>query len=121
MAIPVNLAPVDWTHRAEDIEVELLLDGLFQLYGFDFRGYERPVLRSRFSEFMRARELLTISALQDCVFHDQVAAEALLVSLAKRSMSLFENAAAFRSLREVMVPLLRSYPLPRIHHSTNSR
>ena len=114
MAVPVTDLQATPAQRAAEIEVELLLDGLFQLYGFDFRGYERATIRSKFVEFMRKRGLKTFSALQDCVFHDGLAAEALLLSLAKRRTSLFDNAAAFRSLREMIGPLLRSYPLPRI-------
>ena len=38
----------------EDIEISLLLEGLFRAYGFDFREYSRASIKRRILEMMRA-------------------------------------------------------------------
>ena len=40
------MASVD-NRRTEDIEIALLLEGIFRRYGFDFRDYARASLKRR--------------------------------------------------------------------------
>ena len=54
----------------DDVEIELLLEGLYRAYGFDFREYSRASLKRRILELMRAEKLGTVSAFQDRVLHD---------------------------------------------------
>ena len=48
----------------EELEIDLLLEGLFRQYGFDFRGYARSSLRRRVRAVVAAEGLGTVSALQ---------------------------------------------------------
>ena len=54
----------------EDIELSLLLEGVFRQYGFDFREYAPASLRRRVWRRVFAEGLQTISALQDKLLHD---------------------------------------------------
>ena len=47
----------------ETIEIQLLLEGIYRQYGFDFREYAHASLRRRVWRRVRAEELDTISAL----------------------------------------------------------
>ncbi len=55
----------------EDIEIDLLLEGLYRAHGFDFREYSRASIKRRILELMRAEKLETVSAFQDRVLHDR--------------------------------------------------
>lgn len=98
----------------EDLEIDLLLEGVFRHFGHDFRGYRRETLRRRLHAQMQCEGVATVSALQARVMHDAAAGGALLRALSARPVALFEQPAFFRALRPALVPLLRSCPVPRI-------
>ncbi len=98
----------------ENLEIDLLLEGIARRFGHDFRGYQRAPLRTRLHALMRDAGVATVSALQERVLHDAATGDALLRALAARPAALFDDPAYFRALREVMVPWLRSCPSPRV-------
>ena len=114
MAIPVDQALAESAAQLEQIEIDLLLEGLYQIYGNDFRGFERAPLKRKLQNFTRAQGLASISALQAVVMHDQAVGEVLLRSLLARPSGLFDNPEKFRILRETAGSLLRSYVMPKI-------
>lgn len=113
MVAPVNAAGIV-EQDVEDLEIDLLLDGVFRRFGHDFRGHRRDGLRTRLHRLMAQRRLPTVSALQDSVMHDAEAADALLRTLGAQPVALFDQPGHFRALRETLVPWLRSCPAPRI-------
>jgi chemotaxis protein methyltransferase CheR len=98
----------------EDVEIDLLLEGVYQYFGDDFRGYERAPLKSKVFDVMQACGVKTVSALQDRVMHDPAACELFLRALSVRPVALFNDADQVRALREVLGPTLRSCPDPKI-------
>ena len=71
MAVPVKPRPGKDTETIEALELDLLLEAVFRLYGYDFRDYARTSMRRRIANIMRHEEVRTISALQDKVLHDR--------------------------------------------------
>lgn len=98
----------------EDLEIELLLEALYQRYGVDFRGYARPMLKRRLTQLMRTQGLATVSALQEKVLHQPGALAVLLRALAVAPAVLFDAPQHTRALREVLVPALAASALPRV-------
>ncbi len=98
----------------QSLETGLLLEAVFQLFGSDFREYERSVIAARVSAFMQENGFATISSLQDKVIHGRSVAAALLHALTFRPAGAFEETPAFASLRGLAEPLLRSYARPRV-------
>jgi chemotaxis protein methyltransferase CheR len=98
----------------EELEVELLLEALFQRFGFDFRGHERAPLRRKLRLLMQKRGLRTVSALQESVLHHPGAAAALLRALAPAHASLFDDPVHAASVRAVLTCSLRACALPKV-------
>jgi len=98
----------------EDIELELLLEGMFRQYGFDFRNYALSSLRRRVSNFMRQESVGTISLLQDRILHDHLWLERFLYALSVNVSAMFRDPHFYRTFRKEVVPLLRTYPFIRI-------
>ena len=108
-----------WTGLAaglaiEELETELLLEALFQRFGYDFRAYDRPALRSKFAQALRAHEVKTLSGLQEKVLHEPEAAAGVLRTLSVPPAALFDNVAHAARLRGVLAPALRGWPVPRV-------
>ena len=98
----------------EEIELELLLEGIYRRYGFDFREYAPASLRRRVRRRMHGEDAGSISALQELVLHDPAVMERLLLDLSINVTAMFRDPSFFLSLRQNVVPLLRTYPFARI-------
>ncbi|RDH52008.1 chemotaxis protein CheR, partial [Mastigocladus laminosus WC112] len=48
----------------EDVEIQLLLEGIYRYYGFDFRNYALASLKRRIWNTVKTEGLTTISGLQ---------------------------------------------------------
>ncbi|HVU79602.1 MAG TPA: protein-glutamate O-methyltransferase CheR [Gaiellaceae bacterium] len=117
MAVPVE-------HRAEEspegrldletIELQLLLEGVFRHYGFDFREYAPASLKRRVWRRVNAEQAGTISGLLDRVLHDSDVMERLLLDLSINVTSMFRDPSFYAALRERVVPLLHTYPFTRV-------
>src|SRR5262245_12495196 len=101
----------------EDIELELLLDGIFCQYGFDFRNYALSSLRRRVLNFMLHESIGTISLLQNRILHDHSWLERFLYALSVNVSAMFRDPHFYRTFRKEVVPLLKTYPFVRIWHA----
>jgi chemotaxis protein methyltransferase CheR len=98
----------------ERIEVQLLLEGIYRHYGFDFRGYAPGSLKRRLWRRAYAEKVESMSALQERVLHDPQVMERLLLDLSINVTSMFRDPTFFLAFREKVVPLMRTYPFVRI-------
>jgi chemotaxis protein methyltransferase CheR len=96
--------------REFDIEFKLLIDAIYHMYHYDFRGYSMASLRRRLRAGMTRFGCQTLSQLQDRVVHDASVFPALLDFLTVQVSEMFRDPAYFLALREQVVPLLRTYP-----------
>lgn len=98
----------------EEIELSLLLEGIFRQYGFDFREYAPASLRRRVWRRAQAEGLSTISALQDRLLHDPACMERLLLDLSINVTAMFRDPGFYTAFRRKVAPMLRTYPFTRI-------
>jgi len=109
--------PISYNAELERIEIELLLEGVFRHYGFDFRSYAYASIRRRLWKRTEAEGLSSISELQALVLHDAPAMERLLLDLSVSVTAMFRDPGFYQVFREDVVPLLRTYPFIRIWHA----
>jgi chemotaxis protein methyltransferase CheR len=117
MAVPVKPRPAKDAETVEALELDLLLQAVFRLYGFDFRDYARASMRRRIANIMRREEVSTISALQDKVLHDRACWERFLNGISVNVSAMFRDPGFFLAFRQHAVPVLRTYPFIRIWHA----
>jgi chemotaxis protein methyltransferase CheR len=98
----------------DEIELSLLLEGVYRRYGFDFREYAPASLRRRVWRRVHAEGLTTLSALQDRLLHDPSCMERLLLDLSINVTAMFRDPSFYVAFRQKVVPLLRTYPFTRI-------
>jgi chemotaxis protein methyltransferase CheR len=104
----------DTALATEELETDLLLEALFQCFGFDFRAYEREAFKRKMHQLMQERALATVSQLQDRVLHDAETRAALLRMLSVPAAPLFDDPQQARQLRKVLSSCLRGSALPRV-------
>ncbi|MEO6363624.1 MAG: CheR family methyltransferase [Caldimonas sp.] len=93
-----------------DIELQLLVEAIYLKYHYDFRAYAKASLKRRMTVAMERLGCSTLSQLQDRILHDEGAFAPLLEYLTEQVSDMFRDPSYFRSLRETVLPLLRTYP-----------
>ncbi|THD61249.1 CheR family methyltransferase [Phenylobacterium sp.] len=94
----------------EDLEIQLLLEALYQRYHYDFRRYARASTKRR---LLLARDRLgfdSVSMMQAGLLHDPALLPRLLDFLTVQVSEMFRDPSYFRALREQVLPHLRTYP-----------
>jgi chemotaxis protein methyltransferase CheR len=96
--------------RVEDIEIDLLLEALFQSYHYDFRHYARASIKRRLVQARAQLGFANFSAMQEALLHDVATLPRLLNYLTVQVSEMFRDPGYFRALREQVIPHLRTYP-----------
>jgi chemotaxis protein methyltransferase CheR len=100
--------------ETEALELQLLLEGVYRQYGFDFREYAPASLKRRVWRRVQAEEAGTIAGLLERVLHDPDVMERLLLDLSINVTAMFRDPTFYAAFREQVVPMLRTYPFTRI-------
>ncbi|HEX9382416.1 MAG TPA: protein-glutamate O-methyltransferase CheR [Gemmatimonadaceae bacterium] len=125
MAVPIAEPPTtgaepnqqEFKPDLERIEIELLLEGIFRHYGFDFRAYAYASIRRRLWKRIEEEGLASVSALQERVLHEPEMMEKLLLDLSINVTAMFRDPSFYVAFRKHVVPMLRTYPFIRIWHA----
>jgi chemotaxis protein methyltransferase CheR len=95
-------------------ELHQFLDRLFDLSGVDLSGYGRRALYRRLRSLISGEGLSGIGELSDRIGADPRFLTHVLDRLMLRVTTMFRDPSFFRVFRERVVPLLRTYPYPRL-------
>ena len=116
MALPVDPAAETPSGQLEleTIELQLLLEGVYRRYGFDFREYAPASLKRRVWRRVHQERLESISGLLERLLHDPACMERLLLDLSINVTAMFRDPPFYVAFRDRVVPLLRTYPFTRL-------
>ncbi|CAM4383486.1 protein-glutamate O-methyltransferase CheR [Paenibacillus alkaliterrae] len=101
----------------EKIEIELLLEGIYRYYGFDFRSYSFHFIQRRIWHRIRAEKLKSISGLQEMIFHNPAMMKRLFADFSINVTEMFRDPSFFLSFRTKVIPQLRDCSYIRIWHA----
>lgn len=101
----------------EDLEIQLLLEGVHRYYGFDFRNYAIASIKRRIRDLIQTDKLPSISRLQEKILHEPAYLKRFLLNLSVNVTSMFRDPSFYLAFKTQVVPLLRTYPIIRIWHA----
>ena len=104
-------------HERETIEVELLLQAIHQLTGYDFRDYSRPSIMRRIHHRMKMNQMDSVSILQNEVFTNEEMLHQLLQDFSINVTEMFRNPLFFKYMREEILPIFKELSEIRIWHA----
>lgn len=105
----------DWPNdELEALEIELLLEGIYRYYGYDFRNYTTPYIQRRVRHRLQAENLQNVSSLQEHILHDPSIMQRLFEDFTVNVTEMFRDPDFFLSLRHNVVPALRKLDQIRI-------
>lgn len=104
-------------HERETIEVELLLQAIHQLTGYDFRDYSRPSIMRRIHHRMKMNQMDSVSILQNEVFTNEEMLHQLLQDFSINVTEMFRNPLFFKYMCEEILPIFKELSEIRIWHA----
>lgn len=96
--------------ETEEIELRLLLEAIYRKYHYDFRNYSPASLKRRLIQARNHFKCGSFSQLQHKVLHEPQAIDWLLPYLTVQVSEMFRDPAYFRTIRETVIPHLKTYP-----------
>jgi chemotaxis protein methyltransferase CheR len=103
--------------ETERIEIDLLLEAIFQRYGYDFRSYARASIERRTRQFLSGSGCASVAEMIPKVLHDEEFFSRLARYFSISVTELFRDPFVYRSVRENVVPLLRTWPNFKVWHA----
>jgi chemotaxis protein methyltransferase CheR len=98
-------------------KLSLLLDTVYEKYGYDFSQYSQAHIMRRIMNRMTMSGMQDISQMQSMVLNDETFASRLLQDLSITVTEMFRDPGFYRSLRENVVPILKTYPFIKVWHA----
>ncbi|MGZ2371165.1 CheR family methyltransferase [Ancylomarina sp. YFZ004] len=100
-----------------DIEIPLILEAIYQKYGYDFRRYSRSHIKRRLVHRLAISNLESISQMQDKLMRSKDFFIELLEDLSINVTEMFRDPDFYASFREHVIPNLKTYPFIKIWHA----
>ncbi len=104
-------------NMVRDEELDLLLDELFQLYGYDFTNYARASLKRRVNRLMVIDRFPSFAELLYRVRSDAAYLTRIVEEFTVNVTEMFRDPGMFKTLRETVLPMLATRPFIRIWHA----
>ncbi|MEN8200204.1 MAG: protein-glutamate O-methyltransferase CheR [Thermodesulfobacteriota bacterium] len=101
----------------ERIEIDLLLEAVYQVYGYDFRGYARASIDRRIQLFVATSKYKSIAELIPRLLHDKQFFSRLNHQLSVSVTEMFRDPFVYRAIRDKVLPRLGSYPFFKLWHA----
>jgi chemotaxis protein methyltransferase CheR len=98
-------------------EVEALMTAVRERYGYDFSHYARASFMRRVRHAIQEERVGGVSELQAKVLRDPLVMRRFLAHLSVHVTSMFRDPDFYRTLRDHVIPRLRTYPFIRIWHA----
>lgn len=101
----------------EVIEINLLFEGIYQRYGYDFRDYGKAHAKRRIMHRLALSGIGSVSELQHRMLYDEAFFHVLLQDLSINTTEMFRDPEFFQAVREQIIPVLKTYPFIKIWHA----
>lgn len=103
--------------QIENVQIDLLLEGIHKIYGYDFRAYSMPSLKRRLKDLMYDLSITNYSELQHKIFYEPEVFYKFTNKISVTVTEMFRDPSFFISLKEKVFPKLRTYPYFKIWHA----
>lgn len=100
-----------------NIEIQLLLEAIFLRYGYDFRNYSKAHIKRRILHRLGMSMLSSVTQLQDRILRERAFFVEFLDDLSINVTEMFRDPEFYKSLRENIIPKLRTYAYFKIWHA----
>jgi chemotaxis protein methyltransferase CheR len=101
----------------EQIEIDLFLEAIYQILGYDFRNYMQGSVKRRVRHILAKSGCHRISDMIPMVLHDEDFAQKVAHEFSITVTEMFRDPDFYRSVRNNVLPYLKTYPFIKIWHA----
>lgn len=94
----------------EDIEIKLILESVRLMYGYDFTDYAYASMKRRVKKNLEESGLEKLSDMIPLIIHDREFFRLFLQNISVNVTEMFRDPHFFLSIRQIVVPYLKTYP-----------
>lgn len=98
-------------------ELDLLLNDLFTLYGYDFTEYSRASLQRRVQRLFMLDKFPSFAEFRHRLQHDPSYFRRFVEEITVNVTEMLRDPSFYRTLRSTILPVLATYPFIRIWHA----
>ncbi|MCW3088895.1 MAG: chemotaxis protein methyltransferase CheR [Sediminibacterium sp.] len=114
MAVKINMKETDLISAAD---LEEILEVLLLRYGYDFTMYAKASLLRRVNRFAKESRSVTAYDLKFELLNNEAVFHHFLQEVTVNVTELFRDPIYYKALREIVLPVLASYPIINIWHA----
>ncbi len=100
-----------------ELEISTLLDAVYRTYGYDFREYSPAHIKRRIMNRMTLSGFTELAQMEARILRDELFAARFLQDLSITVTEMFRDPAFYKSLRENVIPILKTYPFIKVWHA----
>ena len=101
----------------KDDEVELLINSLTEMYGYDFTNYARASLKRRVNRLLTIDRIPSFAELFYRVRNEEEYLTHVVEELTVNVTEMFRDPLVFKFIREKILPVLATHPFIRVWHA----
>lgn len=101
----------------EEIAIDLIIDVIHRLYGYDFKHYSKASFKRRIQFHQSQHQIPTIADFIPRLINDPTFFDTLLTSLSITVTEMFRDPAFYTQFRELVLPKLKTYSYANIWHA----
>jgi chemotaxis protein methyltransferase CheR len=109
--------PFETTPSHLQINPTEILDIIFRKYGYDFREYSEAHIKRRLYSRMLMTGIDDVDQFKNRIINDDLFAAGLIHELSITVTEMFRDSSFYRSVRENVIPILKTYPFIKIWHA----
>lgn len=103
--------------KLEDVEVKLLVQGIKERYDYDFSNYALASLKRRILLRLSQTNCRNLGELTHLLLRDSVMFDMFLSNMSITVTEMFRDPHFYVTLREKIIPILKTYPFVKIWHA----
>lgn len=101
----------------ENLEIRLLLEAIYEKYGYDFRNYGKAHVKRRVMYRLANSHLASIAELMHKALYDRNFYYLLLQDLSINVTEMFRDPSFYKAVRRRVIPVLKTYPYLKVWHA----
>jgi len=103
--------------QVKDEEVEILLEDIQNLYGYNFKSYARASIKRRINRLYMLDKFPSFAEFRFRICKDEHYLKRFIEEITVNVTEMFRDPSFYIALREKVVPVLATYPFIRIWHA----
>jgi chemotaxis protein methyltransferase CheR len=100
-----------------DVEIQVLLNAIYDQYGYDFRSYSQASIKRRVINALELSGLRSVPELMERVLIDPEKFKVFVSQLTVSVTEMFRDPEVYLSIRRHIIPILKTYPSIKIWHA----